>query len=184
MTWREIKRRLPTREQVTRNRYLKIFGEHLHDYNLWHFNRRSVARATGIGLFCAFLPMPFEMLPAAFGAIIWRANLPISITWVWVSNPFTWVPLWAPPYLLGAWLLGQPVMPLDQINTSNALEIFAGQLGALWLGCVIAGIVIGVAGYYAIHLLWRLRIVNLWRERRQRKLNRQLSATSSENNFS
>ncbi len=169
MNWQDIKMRLPTRDDIVTNRYLKVFGEHLHDHNLWHFHRRGVARATGIGLFCAFLPMPFEMVVAAIGAIIWRANMPISVAWVWVSNPLTWVPLYAPPYIFGAWLLGQPVMPFDQITAENALGIFTKQLGALWLGCVITGIVLGIVGYYAVLLLWRMRIVTLWRERRERR---------------
>jgi len=178
MNWHDIKRRLPTRDEVIKNRYLRVFGDHLHDHNLWHFHRRGVARATLIGLFCAFLPIPFEMIPAAIGAIIWRANLPIAIAWVWISNPITWVPLWGPPYIMGAWLLNQPIMPLDQITTHNALAIFTKQLGALWLGCLITGIVSGVIGYYAVLILWRMRIVGMWRERRERKKEKRELSTN------
>ena len=130
-----LKRRLPSRDQVVGNRYLRFLGEHLHDQNLWHFNRRSVARATAIGLFCAFLPIPFEMVPAAIGAILFRGNLPLSLAWVWISNPLTWIPLWGSAYALGAWLMGDPWVPLDQITAA----VLAQHVVALWLGCLIAG---------------------------------------------
>ena len=67
---KSVKKRLPTRHDVQKNKYLQFLGTHLHSPNLWHFNRRSVARATAIGIFCAYLPMPFEMIPAAIGAIV------------------------------------------------------------------------------------------------------------------
>ena len=45
---KSVKRRLPTRHDVQKNKYLQFLGSHLHSPNLWHFNRRSVARATAI----------------------------------------------------------------------------------------------------------------------------------------
>ena len=78
MRLEKIKKHLPQRHHVQNHKHLRFLGEHLHSPNLWHFNRRSVARATAIGLFCAFLPMPFEMIPAAIGAVLFRGNLPLS----------------------------------------------------------------------------------------------------------
>ncbi len=157
-----VKRRLPTREQVLGNRVLRMFGDHIHDHNLWHFNRRSVARATAIGLFCAFLPMPFEMVPAALGAIIFRGNLPLSLAWVWISNPVTWVPLYGAAYLLGAWILGKPPVAWEQITVS----LLGQQVAALWVGCLIVGTLLGAGGYFLINLLWRVKVASLWRTRR------------------
>jgi uncharacterized protein (DUF2062 family) len=159
-----IKRHLPTREQVLGNKALRIFGEHLRDANLWHFNRRSVARATAIGLFCAYLPMPMEMIPAAFGAILLRANLPLSLAWVWISNPVTWIPLYGPAYLLGTWLLNEPAIPMDDLT----LAVLRQQLLALWLGCLLVGAFLAAAGFLLVHGLWRLRVVSLRRNRRAR----------------
>lgn len=168
MPLHSIKRRLPTREHVLGNKYLRVFGEHLRDQNLWHFNRRSVARATAIGLFCAFLPMPMEMIPAAFGAIIFRGNLPLALAWVWISNPITWVPLYGPAYLLGAWLLGEPAMPLAALN----MKVFGQHLAALWLGCLITGVTAGALGYFIVHGLWRIKIASVKRARRLKALRR------------
>lgn len=168
MTPRSIKRWLPSRDHVLRHPTLQVFGEQLRDQNLWHLNRRSVSRATSIGLFCAYLPIPFEMLPAAMGAILFRANLPLSLAWVWISNPLTWIPLYWPAFLLGAWLLGDATVPLEQLHENR----FAQHLISLWLGCLIFGSIASVAGYFAMQMLWRLKVVSAWRHRAERRRRR------------
>ncbi len=167
-----IKRRLPTREQILGNPLMQVFREQLHDKNLWHLNRRSVSRATSIGLFCAYLPMPFEMLPAALGAIVFRANVPLAIAWVWISNPLTWFPLYAPAYLLGNWLLGDTAIPLEDAQPNGFVE----RLLALWVGCLIFGTIVSTAGYFAVQYLWRLKVMSSWRHRQERRARRRRKA--------
>lgn len=164
MRFDSIKHRLPSREYIENNGCLRFLETHIRDRNLWHFNRRSVPRATAIGLFCAYLPMPFEMLPAAIGAIVFSANLPLSLAWVWISNPLTWIPLYTPAYLLGAKLLGVSVVPLEQIT----LGLLGSQLAALWLGCLIVGTSLAVVGYWAMRILWRIKVISSWKDRRHR----------------
>lgn len=158
---------LLTKKDVVSHRHLKVFGDALHNPNLWHFNRRSVANATAIGLFCAFLPVPFEMLVAALGAIWFGGNLPLAVAWVWVSNPVTWIPLYTPAYLLGSWILDKPAAPAHHVNMHVLIE----SLAALWVGCLILGVVAGAAGYLIVHGLWRLKIRSHLAERARRRLN-------------
>lgn len=47
-----IKRLMPDHHSIKNNKYLQIFGDLLHNANLWHFNRRSVTKAFAVGLFC------------------------------------------------------------------------------------------------------------------------------------
>ena len=88
-----IKRYLPSRERVNSIESLRFLGDIRNEPNLWHINRHSVARAFLIGVFLAFIPMPFQMLAAAFGALMINANLPLSVALVWISNPITMPPL-------------------------------------------------------------------------------------------
>ncbi|MBS1270239.1 MAG: hypothetical protein MAG794_01194 [Gammaproteobacteria bacterium] len=155
---------LLTKKQVLAHRYLQIFGNALHNPNLWHFNRRSVANATAIGLFCAFLPMPFEMLAAALGAIWFSGNLPLAVAWVWISNPVSWIPLYTPAYLLGSWILDKETAAADQVTMSVLIE----SLAALWIGCLIFGVIAGACGYMTIKGLWRLKIRSERADRRRR----------------
>ena len=95
-----IRRFLPDHQSIKQNKALKIFGSVLHEPNLWHLNRRSASGAFGIGLFFAFWPVPFQMWLSAGLAIPFRANLPLSVATVLVTNPFT-----IPPIFYGAYKL-------------------------------------------------------------------------------
>ena len=64
-----LRKYLPDPMRIQEHKHLRMFGQRLADPNLWHLNRRSIAGGTAIGLFCAMLPMPFQMLPAAALAI-------------------------------------------------------------------------------------------------------------------
>jgi len=154
---------LLSKKEILSHRYLQLFGGLLHNPNLWHFNRRSVANATAVGLFCAFLPMPFEMLVAALGAIWLNGNLPLAVAWVWISNPVTWIPLYTLPYWLGAWILDKEPTG-GQVTMSVLIESYA----ALWLGCLIFGVVVAACGYLIVHGLWRWKVRSDLAERANR----------------
>ena len=60
-----IRRFLPDAHKIRDHKHLRVFGTLLHDPNIWHLNRHSVAGAFAVGLFMAFVPMPLQMIPAA-----------------------------------------------------------------------------------------------------------------------
>jgi len=168
----KIKKYLPTPAEVNGFRYIHLFGDSLKQAELWAFNRNSVAKGIAIGLFCAFLPMPFEMLAAIFIAVSMGGHLPFAVVGVWVSNPLTWIPLYTPCYLLGAWMMGVEPIPLNEITI---LQI-GWHYVALWLGCLIIGSILAVSTHFIVSLLWRLHIIRRWRSRletrRIRKANK------------
>jgi len=158
---RDLRKYLPTVKEIQQYRYLHIFGDSLKQPELWTFNRQSTAKGIATGLFCAFLPMPFEMVPAIFIAAMIGGNLPFAIAGIWISNPVTWVPLYTPCYLLGAKILNVEPVAITKIT------IF--QLGwhyvALWLGCLIVGITISVCAHFSISFLWRSQVRQRWKRR-------------------
>jgi len=99
---------IPDPEVIKQHKHLQFLGEKLHEPNLWHLNRRSIALAFAVGLFCAWIPTPMQMVIAAAGAIYYRANLPISVGLVWITNPITMPPLYYFAYEVGLWFLNQP----------------------------------------------------------------------------
>ena len=140
--------------------HLQRFGARLHDGNLWHLNRHSVSGAVAVGLFCALLPLPFQMLIAAGIAIWWRVNLPISVSLVWITNPLTMPPIWYATYRLGAWMLG---LPPRNIDFELSLEYLLVGMHDLWkpllLGSLVSGVVLAAVGYGLVRLLWRGYVV-------------------------
>lgn len=168
-----IQRIMPDHETVKNSRSLKIFGRLLHDANLWHLNRRSAAGSFAVGLFCAFIPVPFQMLLAAAAAIPFRVNLPLSVALVWISNPITMPVLFYFCYLVGTLVLGQPSQTFAFELSWQWLGQSISTIGpAFLLGCLIMATISSIVGYFAISLLWRQSVVSAWRERAQRMIEK------------
>ena len=168
-----IKRFLPDAHTVREHKHLRMFGSALHDPNLWHLNRRSVSVAFAIGLFMAFVPMPFQMIPAAALAIYLRANILISIALVWISNPVTIPPIFYFCYLVGTWILGKQPNPFE---FEMSWQWFASELARDWqpflLGSLVVSTVSSLIGYWGIRGLWRWHVVREWEKRKDRKQNK------------
>jgi len=167
-----LRKYLPTPGQIREIRYLHLFGDGLKQAELWTFSRSSTAKGAAIGVFCAFLPMPFEMVPAIFMAIMLRGNLAFSIGGVWLSNPLTWVPLYTPCYLLGARIINIQPVPLEQVNLIDV----GWHYVALWLGCLIIGSLVAITVHFTITFLWRRHIRERWAARRRLRAARQAKA--------
>lgn len=152
------------------HRLRKLFGELLHNPDLWHLNRYSVAWGVSVGLFIAFVPVPFQMPLAAAAAIVIGCNLPISLSLVWVSNPITIPPLFYAAYKTGAWILGQAP---HNVEFELSREWLLNELGAIWepflLGCLVLGIAFAIIGHIAVRIIWRIHVMSSWRERRRRR---------------
>lgn len=165
-----IKRFMPDAHKVRSHKRLKFFGTLLHDPNLWHLNRHSTSGAVAIALFVAFIPLPLHIIAAAALAIVLRVNLPVTLTVIWVNNPFTIVPIFYFAYKLGALLLGVEPQAMTFEPTWDWLTT---QLGGVWqpllLGSLLLSAGSAAAGYYAVLGLWRLSVVRQWEKRKLRR---------------
>ena len=157
-----IKQKFLKSRKIKEHRVLGYFGEAFDRRKLWHVTRRSVSKAVAVGIFSAYLPIPFEMVVAAVLAFMLRANLPISVILIWISNPFTWALLWGPPYLLGAALLGEVEAPVSVMTRAWIEQNYS----ALLLGCSLVGLAMAVAGYFTVQILWKMDVVKHWEKRR------------------
>ena len=87
-------------------------GKLLEKYNIpreyFSINRRSVSRGVLVGLFWGFIPMPMQMLAVILTTPLLRFNVPIAISMVWLSNPFTMPEMYYMEYLTGNFILGRP----------------------------------------------------------------------------
>lgn len=155
----------------------RLFGTLLHNSNLWHLNRYSVAWGVSVGLFIAFVPLPGQMVLAAAVAILVGCNLPVAVAMVWVSNPITIPPLFIAAHEVGAWLM-------DTTPSNIAFELssqwLVNELGAVWqpflLGCLVLGLASAAIGHVAVRIIWRIHVSQSWNERKRRRRLRRAQA--------
>lgn len=166
-----LKKYSPDPEKIKNMKGFGFIGKWLHHPNLWHFHRGSVSKAFAIGLFWMAIPIPWQMVTAAISAIIFRANLPLSVALVWISNPFTMPPIFYFNYLVGSWILGDDAA--ESLNFELSWEWMMTTLGDLWLplylGSAVVGVVLGLVGYIAIRIIWRIQVSKHWQARKERK---------------
>lgn len=175
-----IRRYLPSPESIAALPMLGRFAPHLADPRLWHLNRHTVAGAVYWGLFCSFLPMPMQFLPAALGAIFFRVNLPVSVALVWLSNPLTMIPLLYVAYAIGAAVLGEPMIHISQITQlfTQCINWILGEaqnpfdntqsaqlLKPLMVGWIIEAVVVSLVGGALTKVLWRWHVIHHWQYR-------------------
>lgn len=178
-----FKKYSPDPQVIREHKLLKVFGNLLHDPNLWHLNRKSVPGAFALGLFMAFVPLPSQMIVSAAFAIVFRVNLPISVGTVWISNPLTIPPLFYFCYWLGAQMMGINTV-LE--NPQWTWEWFKEEIWDIWqpllLGCFAVGTTSALVGYFTVAGLWRLKLVRvIQRRKEQREMNREKQNKSQNN---
>lgn len=161
-----IKKFMPDERKLKSNRYLSWLGSHLHDPNLWHLTRKSVSRAFFVGLFCAFIPLPSQMLIAAVASLFVRSNLPISVSLVWLTNPLTIPPMFYFAYWVGTLIIGAEV---GYIDFEVSLGWLKAELDHIWLpllvGSLACGLLSGSLGYFLMQRFWVWHVNKSWRNR-------------------
>lgn len=147
---------------------LGVLGTWLHNPNIWHLNRHSVSKAFVIGLFWMSIPLPSQMIFAALTAILFRANLPLSVALVWISNPLTMGPIFYFNYVVGTKILGQEAD--ETLSFELSWDWMMNVLGDLWLplylGSTVVGLLLGFLSYFALQLLWRHHVIKSWKSRK------------------
>lgn len=155
---------------MRKNKALAPLGDWLNRPEIWHLHRRSVAGAVFVGLFCAFLPIPFQMVVAGTLAIIARVNLPISVALVWITNPLTIGPIFYFCYRLGAWLLDmREGISGITLEWDWLLQNWSHIAYPMIFGALLCGWVVGVSGFVIVRVAWRLHVMRRWQARRERR---------------
>lgn len=171
---KRLKRWMPSREQLERNRFLRPVAHLVASPMVWRFNRRGVARGMALGLFLGFLlpfgAQTFAAAALAFGA---RANLPVAVLGTTVTNPLTFPFIYFLAYKAGSGLLRLKegadrlivTTPPDSL-LGRAWEWLGSTAGPTYLGLFLFAVVGAAAGYAAVNLVWRLSVSGRWKRRR------------------
>lgn len=165
-----IKQYLPDPEWIKRQRSLRFMGSWIHDPNIWHLTRHSVAKAAFIGLFVAFIPIPIQMFIAAALAVVFRANMAICLIGVWTTNPITMAPIFYAAYRVGAAVLRTPT---NRFEFELSWSWLSSELLTIWqpflLGCFLCGLFGGLLASSIVRSYWRWHTIRRWHERQQKR---------------
>lgn len=139
------------------------------------FNARGVA----LGTFVSMLPvMGFHMGISIILAPFFKANAFIASVMVWITNPYTFIPIYLFNYKIGAAIFGLQetfveafIRRLGTFSVRNPKDLidffieFQKHFWTLTIGCVIVGIIIGFISY-----IISLKMFQYYRKRKIYKL--------------
>jgi len=168
---------------------------------------QSIAAGASVGVFVGLTPtVGFQMLVAALAATVLRVNRLAAVFPVWITNPFTIVPIYFFEYQVGAWIwraeggphvferlqaLGATISAVtvsDLWNTMGAVFAGIGKLGAevlvpLMLGSLVVGSVCAAVAYPLT--LWAVIRIRRQREKYAvRKAERRIAMLKAAGLFS
>ena len=105
------------------------------------------------------------MIIAAFLSITFAANLPISVILTWISNPFTYTPIFYFAYKIGKIIINADInvdeKEIDML--SNIKDIWEPLL----LGSIILAIIGSIISYILIRVYWRYYVIKVWSKRKK-----------------
>lgn len=177
-----LKKILPKPKDVNEQVKYPWLNRFIHDPHLWHINRRSISGGLAIGLFIAFVPLPFQMLIATIFAIIFRVNVPVAIIATWITNPFTFIPINYAIYKVGNLLIGDKNKAIHQMGVCHfywdryavmvkQFYVCLQSLGKSFLiGLPIVAVSVALIGFALTRLAWRIAIL-FYKYRKKNKLN-------------
>ena len=148
-----LKKYSPKRENIN----LGWLNKHLTDPELWKWNKKTIAKAFAIGLFCAFLPIPIHTILVAILSVLLSANILLSILVVWVNNPITMLPIYYFTYKLGASIIGIEIDPEFEFSFGYLMDNLGSATLAMWIGGLITSIVASTLGYFSIISIYRYK---------------------------
>ncbi len=80
-------------------------------------NPKVIARGLAMGVFAGCFPLfGLQTIIGVALAFLVKGSKLAAAAGTWISNPLTYVPLFAFNYKIGQWFLGQPPLFLDQNN--------------------------------------------------------------------
>jgi uncharacterized protein (DUF2062 family) len=141
-------------------------------------NRKSVSRGVLVGLFWGFIPMPMQMVAVMATTPFLRFNVPIAISMVWLSNPFTMPPMYYMEYLTGNFILGLEGCRDIELTMDWFKDNWDTIVIPLYTGTAFYSIVVSSLIYVLINRLWiaSVKKEKSEKEEKRKKLENKLFA--------
>lgn len=112
----------------------------------------ELARGLAAGVFAGMFPLfGLQTIIGVAIALRIKGNPLMAAGGTWISNPLTYLPIYAFNYRLGSWILGRPVVNLfTDVESMKTLIDTSADVGvALMLGSFVMGAIFGTVSYFA-----------------------------------
>lgn len=122
----------------------------------------AIARGLAAGVFAGCFPL-FGLQTVIGLAIATgiQGNKIMAAAGTWVSNPLTYVPIYAFNFQVGQWILGSGEEAYGYgglTSQQELMEMGADLITTLFLGCLVTGLVSAIASYFlGVRLIYHLR---------------------------
>lgn len=137
---------------IRKRPWLAALTKPLFERDLWQPCRYTVAGGLSVGLFCAMLPVPFQMLLAALAAMRAKVNIPVAMAACWVSNPLTQAPIWLAQERLGDWIRSLSENPvLHLFDVEKTVFNVTLNMGSFIIGFLVMGIALSILAYPIVY---------------------------------
>ena len=130
---------------------------------------KAIATGLAMGVFAGFFPFfGLQTLMGVFLAALFKGSKVAAAAATWISNPFTYVPIFVFNYKVGKLLLGiketEPTVPLD-FNSLSSFRELGFSFGIILLtGCIVVGAIAACLTYfYSLAIIQRLRSRKRWK---------------------
>jgi uncharacterized protein (DUF2062 family) len=173
----------PPNIRPIRSRPLKVYRKRSWHRTLRYFHYRllrlrgspeTIARGLAVGVFAGWFPwFGLQTLVAIALALVVRGNKVVAAAATWISNPFTYVPIFAFNYQVGRWLLGANDEPFEMAALSN-LEGIKELGGDIVLTLFFGSLVIGSISASIAYIVGHWLIIRARQQRRRRYTRRKL----------
>ena len=125
---------------------------------LWNQEGSLSQRALGlgVGIFSGCFPcFGFQTLMGVFLAKIFKGNSILAAVGTWISNPFTYVPLYYFNYRLGSLILNKDkhIVNISHITTNELWSQGWYLSSRLILGSIFMGLLTGIIGGLCLYFL-------------------------------
>lgn len=111
----------------------------------------AIARGVACGVFAGSYPwFGLQIIIAVVLATATRGNKIAAAAATWVSNPLTYVPIFAFNFKVGQWITGWHDFSIDDLDwtSSEIWHLGANFLGTMMLGCSLVGLVAAICSYF------------------------------------
>ncbi len=134
----------------------------------FNFNRKMITKGIFVGLFWGFIPMPAQMLGVMITTPLFRFNVPLGLATVWLSNPFTYPPIWYLEYWTGNIMMGRNGIENMQMTMSWFQNHWSDIVLPLYVGTAFYSTVVSYIIYKILNWLWIRSVHKEWNDRKNK----------------